>query len=665
MSDHLFVFANPKAGMDDVDRSKVNETIYNLSKDSAFFKNSLEKDAKTDAKIAALQAKLATKRRHDLVASVNALVDEFEANRNLGRIHVVIDMDMFFAAVEMRDRPELANVPMAVGGMGMISTTNYVARKFGVRAAMPGFIGKKLCPDLIFVSPDMAKYAAVADETRKIFALYDPQFMAASLDEAYLDITDICVARGATDEASMETTAAAITNELRQRIFEVTKLTASAGISTNAKLAKVCSDINKPNGQYLLPFNRNALIKFIENLPIRKLGGIGKVREKILAALGIHNGGDLFNARYDLFHIHSDITARWLLQVSMGVYEGHGHDERKSVSRETTFAATASLSDLRAICKDLVSHVRADLAEVLVNLQACEITGAQENVTGFCVTLKLKTEDFHVRTRAFTSKASVEPTLGDVACMLLEREVRHDQKTHKPPPRYRLMGVRISKLVERDADVAAGPTTNQLRLEDTALFAPETKVPCPVCDAPVPQRQLPRHTRLCLGEPMEDKCDAKAPEKPCFFKASGKRPAESDTVCPVCAVSLGALSRRAIASHVDACLAATEVTKEPETLESCPICQQSFESQSPLWMNRHLEACLAQGTCADEPCLAQGSDVGVACPEHSTTFPGATEAKLNAHISQCLLGTGSKPKPLSRHDPTREVPSIKSYFLNA
>ena len=196
MADHLFVFANNKAGMDGVDRSKVNETIYELSKDSAFFKNSLEKDAKTDERIAELRLRLGSKRRHDLHETVDALVAELEAKRCLSRVHVVVDMDMFFAAVEMRDRPELAHVPMAVGGMGMISTANYEARKFGVRAAMPGFIGKKLCPGLVFVPPDMAKYAAVADVTRRIFAEYDPHFAAASMDEAYLDITDVCFARG-------------------------------------------------------------------------------------------------------------------------------------------------------------------------------------------------------------------------------------------------------------------------------------------------------------------------------------------------------------------------------------------------------------------------------------------------------------------------------------
>ncbi|KAF0712541.1 hypothetical protein AaE_011996 [Aphanomyces astaci] len=174
--EHLFVFSNPKAGMDDVDRSTINQTIYDMSKDSAFFKNSVDKDGIVDKKIAAMRVQLGVKRRHNLVTDVDQRVTALEASRDFSRVHVVrpsssssidhhshasikvVDMDMFFAAVEMRDNPSLANVPMAVGGMGMICTANYAARKFGVRAAMPGFIAKKLCPALVFVPPHIAKY---------------------------------------------------------------------------------------------------------------------------------------------------------------------------------------------------------------------------------------------------------------------------------------------------------------------------------------------------------------------------------------------------------------------------------------------------------------------------------------------------------------------------
>ncbi|OQS07878.1 DNA polymerase kappa [Thraustotheca clavata] len=611
MTDHLFVFSNPKAGMDNIDRTKVNETIYNLSKDSAFFKNTLEKDAKTDAKIAAMKAQLLTKRKHDLTENVDNLVSEYEAKRRFDRIYVVVDMDMFFAAVEMRDRPELAKVPMAVGGMGMISTANYEARKHGVRAAMPGFIGKKLCPDLVFVKPNMAKYAAVAEQTRQIFADYDPNFTAASMDEAYLDITDVCTARGGADDASREDVAAAITSELRQRIFEATKLTASAGISSNAKLAKVCSDINKPNGQYVLPFNRESIVKFIENLPIRKLGGIGKVREKVLAALGITNGLELFNARYDLFHVYSDITARWLLEISMGVYEGgSSHDERKSVSRESTFKATSSLEELKNKCKQIVEHVKKDLIE--------------EQVTGMCVTFKLKTEAFSVRTRAFTSKASVEPNLLDIATMLLEREVHHDQKVHKEPPRYRLMGVRISKLVDRSEMTTS--TSNQLRLEETKLFQQDKDGECPVCQQVMAKSKLNRHINECLNnEPKEE--EGKAVE------------------CPVCQVQFHGIGLPWIKSHIIACEKANKRRNGDSELQSkrqkisenlCPVCSQSFESRSQSWISQHLEICVPDETKPSHLKNDNSVPTQAICPICNKTLENTSTQLINAHVDACL-----------------------------
>ncbi|KAF0719971.1 Aste57867_665 [Aphanomyces stellatus] len=375
--EHLFVFSNPKAGMDGVDRAKLNQTIYDLSKDSAFFKNSVEKDAAVDKKVAAMRAQLERQKRpHELVANVDRRVAALEHSRDFSRIHVVVDMDMFYAAVEMRDDPSLAHVPMAVGGMGMISTANYEARKFGVRAAMPGFIAKKLCPALVFVSPHFDKYTAVAEQTRAVFREYDPHFISGSLDEAYLDITAQCRARVAAHSTmSLEDAAADVANEIRRRIHDATQLTASAGIASTARLAKVCSDINKPNGQYILPFNKPAVLKFVHHLPVRKFGGIGKVKEKMLTGvLGVTTGRQLYDARYDLFHVFSEGTAQWLLALSMGVAQDTTHHDpqqananvQKSVSRENTFRATSSLQELLEMCQELVRHVHQDLTEVRI-----------------------------------------------------------------------------------------------------------------------------------------------------------------------------------------------------------------------------------------------------------------------------------------------------------
>ena len=153
-------------------------------------------------------------------------------------------MDMFYAAVEIRDNPSLADVPLAVGNMQMIATSNYVARKYGVRAAMPGFIGVQLCPNLIFVNCNYTKYAAVSKVFKDIVAEYDPHFVSLGLDEVNMDVTNYLQKNEIdNDEGRQE-----LAHLIRTRVYEETKLTCSAGIAPNRMLAKICSDWNKPNG---------------------------------------------------------------------------------------------------------------------------------------------------------------------------------------------------------------------------------------------------------------------------------------------------------------------------------------------------------------------------------------------------------------------------------
>ena len=202
---HLFVFTNGKAGMDNVDQSKVNQVVYESSKESAFFANAEKRDAKTEERVARMRRDLAVLRREDLAplrGALNKKAAALERERDLSRVWMVIDMDCFFAAVAALDNPELrgrpltphekANAPalnacttvyastseayelqphtgtaFAVGGIGMLSTSSYEARKFGVRSAMPGFIAKKLCPHLTIVPSDFPRYKEMARRTRE------------------------------------------------------------------------------------------------------------------------------------------------------------------------------------------------------------------------------------------------------------------------------------------------------------------------------------------------------------------------------------------------------------------------------------------------------------------------------------------------------------------
>ena len=197
-----------------------------------------------------------------------------------------IDMDCFYAQVEMRDNPALANKPIAVGGdsdrRGVIATCNYQAREFGVRSAMATARAKQLCPKLVLVPGRMSVYQQVSVQIRAIFAQYSSVVEPLSLDEAYIDVTDCQQCQGS---------ATLIAQEIRQKIFEVTGLTASAGIAPNKFMAKIASDLNKPNGQFVI--TPNNVDQFALNLPLKKIPGVGGVTEKKLKALGLTMGRDV------------------------------------------------------------------------------------------------------------------------------------------------------------------------------------------------------------------------------------------------------------------------------------------------------------------------------------------------------------------------------------
>ncbi len=194
-------------------------------------------------------------------------------------------MDAFYASVEQLDNPELRGKPVAVGGegeRGVVAAASYEARKFGVRSAMPSKIARRKCQDLIFVKPRFSRYKEISNKIREIFFEYTDLVEPLSLDEAYLDVT--YAKKG-------KTSATLIAREIKTRIFEETKLTASAGVSYNKFLAKVASDVNKPNGIFVI--TPKEAIEFIENLEVRKFFGIGKVTAEKLNKIGIWYGRDL------------------------------------------------------------------------------------------------------------------------------------------------------------------------------------------------------------------------------------------------------------------------------------------------------------------------------------------------------------------------------------
>ena len=296
-------------------------------------------------------------------------------------IHV--DMDAFFASVEQLDNPELKGKPIAVGGSqarGVVAAASYEARKFGVKSAMSGILAKQKCPDLIFVKPNFSRYKEISHQIREIFYDYTDLVEPLSLDEAYLDVTENKVGNPS---------ASLIAQEIRNRIFNELNFTASAGISINKFIAKVASDINKPNGQKTI--NPEEVISFLDNLPINQFYGVGKVTASKMYNLGIFTGNDLKQKSLEeLANLFGKSGAHYY-SIVRGIHNSEVKTDRirKSVGAETTFFENIS-SEIFMIQK--LEKIADELEKRLKKI----------DTKGKTVTLKIKYSDFTLQTRSKT-----------------------------------------------------------------------------------------------------------------------------------------------------------------------------------------------------------------------------------------------------------------------
>ncbi|WP_436323126.1 DNA polymerase IV [Vibrio cidicii] len=250
-------------------------------------------------------------------------------------IHV--DMDCFYAAVEMRDNPDYRGRPLAVGGhekqRGVLSTCNYEARKFGVRSAMPTAQALKICPSLLVVPGRMQVYVQVSRHIREIFSRYTDLIEPLSLDEAYLDVSDSTQCHGS---------ATLIAQAIRRDIWQELQLTASAGVAPIKFLAKVASDMNKPNGQFVIPPEK--VQEVVDKLPLEKIPGVGKVSLEKLHQAGLYRCEDIKNSDYRELLRHFGRLGGSLWKRSHGIDERDVvvERERKSVGVERTFSQNIS-----------------------------------------------------------------------------------------------------------------------------------------------------------------------------------------------------------------------------------------------------------------------------------------------------------------------------------
>ena len=292
-------------------------------------------------------------------------------------------MDAFYASVEQFDNPELRGKPVAVGGTsdrGVVSAASYEARKFGVRSAMSSVIAIQNCPDLIFVKSNFKRYHEVSNQIRKIFYEFTDKVEPLSLDEAYLDVTE---------NKKGNPSATLIAEEIRKKIKEKTGLNASAGISINKFIAKVASDMNKPNGQKTVA--PQEVIQFLEKLEIKKFFGVGKVTAQKMYRLGIFTGKDLKEKTKKYLEQHFGKSGKFYYQVVRGEHfsEVKPSRTRKSLAAERTFSKNISseifmITKLEIIAKEVEKRLK------------------KSKVAGKTITLKIKYSDFTLQTRSKT-----------------------------------------------------------------------------------------------------------------------------------------------------------------------------------------------------------------------------------------------------------------------
>ncbi len=332
-----------------------------------------------------------------------------------------LDCDAFYASIEKRDRPELMDQPVIIGGghRGVVSTCCYVARKFGVRSAMPAFKARELCPDGVFLKPDMAKYQREGYRVRDMMRAITPDIEPLSIDEAFLDLTNAQGTHGKT--------AAECLIDLQAEIRREVGITVSIGLSYNKFLAKIASDLNKPFGFSMI--GTAEAVSFLADKPVRMMWGVGPAMERKLRDDGITTIGQMqqldihaLQGRYGsigkrFFHFSRGQDNRRVEQSS----------ERKSLSSETTFNEDISdLDELVDIAKRLTARVASDLA--------------RKEIAGHTVVLKLKSADFKTRTRnmRLTYPTLREDLILETALTLLKKEV--------DGTRYRLLGVGVADL---------------------------------------------------------------------------------------------------------------------------------------------------------------------------------------------------------------------------
>ncbi len=370
----------------------------------------------------------------------------------MAQIHSIflhVDMDAFFASVEQHDYPELKGRPVVVGSppdqRGVVSAASYEARKFGIHSAMPSRTAHQKCPHAVFRPVNIARYKEVSRQIMRIFESYTPLVQPLSIDEAFLDVTGAQRLFG---------DGKTIAEKIRRDIREQTGLTASVGVAPNMYLAKIASDMNKPDGLTLVPFEQKAIEQFLAPLPISRMWGAGKVTQKKLLSLGLTTIGQLQACDpVELERVVGTHAASVFARLASGIDQRQIEmdTEEKSISNETTFGSDLTDRDeIEAAFKRLIDKVGSRLR--------------QAGLFASTIHIKLRWSDFSTITR---QTRLIHPCCDDITLREIGLELLDLHLRHRP---VRLIGFGVSGLNETDQ-----PETQQLNLFDHPNDAPYEK----------------------------------------------------------------------------------------------------------------------------------------------------------------------------------------------
>ncbi|KAK9459505.1 uncharacterized protein V1516DRAFT_680087 [Lipomyces oligophaga] len=524
-----------KSGQSGVDQNAISQIIYRASEGSKYFERQRQQERELTKKVHATLRLAASVSKQELTAAqqrVKVLMKQAESTRVLDQTIVHLDCDAFYASVEELDFPELKTKPFAVGG-GVLCTCNYEARKFGVRSAMAEFVAKKICPQLTVLPLNFPKYIEKSNQIKKILREYDSNLCAMTLDEAYMNITKYC--------EDSNKSRSEIINNMRNRIFRETGVTVSAGIGPNSRVAKIASNINKPNGQFEVENDREAVMNFMATLQVRKLTGVGYVLERQLNALQVLVCGDIGPKSNILHQVMSSSTFSFLLECYLGlgptVIKPMDQIQRKSVGCETTFSAASD----REILRSKLLQVCCDLEKECKRLK----------LAGRKFGIKFKKDTFE----SFSRSKPVSKPLSNSAEFFKLGTVMLDAVM---PIKIRLIGVRITDLVDLTYE---GPMRTYIRsLTANGLDQ---------CRATSSEHQLQDAFKSAKVEVSSEEIETHIPE------------------------SSGQVRSAIQAMNIVEAQESSTARKRDFPVVCCPICSNRISAESAL-VNQHIDWCLSR-----------------------------------------------------------------------